>query len=129
MHKLLLKIINERQLVSVMNRTKWSKLCEEFSKTHEQYINVRYKTIYSDKIGSFSPVWWNELFEESPAIEWLDFDPVKKEHRGRLVSDKKTDISAIILQILEEQNIPYSIEKSYFRVWGYISENQRPIFE
>lgn len=128
MNEKLLKIIDKRQLVSVMNRTKWRELCEEFEKVHELNVNVRYKMISSDELNGFSPVWWNELLEESTAIEWIEFNPINKEHIGRLVSDKETDISEVILGILKKHNIPYSIEKAYFRVWGYLNQDDRPVF-
>ncbi|WP_337165230.1 DUF6678 family protein [Vibrio fluvialis] len=128
MNKKLLKIIDDRQLVSVMNKTKWRELCCEFEEIHELGVNVRYKMITSDQLYGFSPVWWDELFRETVAIEWIDFDPKKKEHRGQLISDKEKDISNVILDIFKKHSIPYSLENDCYRVWGYLNQNVQPVF-
>lgn len=124
----LLEIRNDRQLVSVMNSTKWKELCSAFEVNNGINPNVRYKRIDSNDIYGFSPVWWDEIFEESPAIEWLDFDLVKRNFRGHLVSDKEIDISEEIYKVMKMFKIPYSIEQSYLRVWGYINKNDHPVF-
>ncbi|GGO71536.1 DUF6678 family protein [Bowmanella pacifica] len=128
MNEKLLKIINERQLVSVMNKTKWREVCEDFEELDSPHICIRYKLITSDDIFGFSPVWWDQLLEDASAIEWLDFEPVVSEHRGRLVSNKKTDRSAEILSILRRHSIRYSNQESYFRVWGYLTPGDCPEF-
>lgn len=128
MNEKYLNIINHRQLVSVMNKTKWRELCHDFEELHSLNISVRYKLITSDEITGFSPVWWGELFEESTAIEWLDFNPIVSEHRGRLVSNRETDRSAEIIGVLKMHGIKYSIQESYFRIWGYLSQDVRPEF-
>ncbi|KZN58928.1 hypothetical protein N474_25400 [Pseudoalteromonas luteoviolacea CPMOR-2] len=128
MNEKYLKIINDRQLVSVMNKTKWRELCDEFGELHSLNISIRYKLISSNETLGFSPVWWDELFEESTGIEWLDFNPIVCEHRGRLVSDKETDRSDEILSVLKDLGIKYSIQESYFRVWGYLSQDAHPQF-
>jgi len=128
MNETLVKIIDDRQLVSVMNKTKWRKLCGEFEEIHELGVSVRYKMITSDKLYGFSPVWWDQLFRETVAVEWIDFDPKKRERRGQLVSDKETDISDVILGIFKNHNIPYSLENDCFRVWGYLNQDVHPVF-
>lgn len=128
MHKNLLDVINRRQLVSAINKTKWRELCQAFGERHSLNISVRYKLITSDLILGFSPVWWDELFAESPAIEWLDFDPLVKEYQGRLIADKVTDVSAEILAIFNKHGIKYTAQESYFRVWGYLSPGVVPEF-
>ena len=128
MNKELIKFIAKRQLVSVMNQTKWRELCQEFSQNNTIDPSVRYKLIYSDQLFGFSPVWWNELLYDAPAIEWLDFNPIELESRGILVSPKETNISDEILTILKRHNIPYSMEQSYIRVWGYLNQSERPVF-
>jgi len=89
---------------------------------------VRYKRIDSNDIYGFGPVWWNEIFDESPAIEWLEFDLVKRKFRGHLISDKEINISREIFSVMVRFNIPYSIEQSYLRVWGYLNQNEPPVF-
>jgi hypothetical protein len=128
MNEKYLKIINERQLVSVMNKTKWRELCHDFEKLHSLYISVKYKLISSEEILGFSAVWWNEIYEESSAIEWIDFNPIISKYRGRLVAPKETDMSYEILAILKKHGIKYSMEGSYFRVWGYLNQHTNPVF-
>ena len=50
MNEDLLKIINTRQLVSVMNKTKWRELCEDFEIIQNLNIKVRYKLITTDQM-------------------------------------------------------------------------------
>lgn len=128
MNPKLLEIRNDRQLVSVMNSTKWKELCSAFDVKNGINPNVRYKRIDSNDIYGFTPVCWDEIFEESPAIEWLDFDLFKRNFSGHLVSDKEIDISEEIYKVMEMFKIPYSIEQSYLRVWGYLNQNDRPVF-
>jgi len=128
MNEALLKVIDQRQLVSVMNKTKWKELCSSFSDKCKISPVVRYKLIYEDNILGFSKVWWNELFDDSAAIEWLDFDPIEHEFRGHLLSDKDTDIRSEILDVFRKFNISYSIEGKYYRVWGYINSKDNPKF-
>lgn len=128
MNENLLNIINTRQLVSVMNQTKWRELCEEFESLQDLNIKVRYKLITAEQMFGFSPVWWHQLFEETPSIEWLEFDPIVAEHRGQLISHKETDRSTEILNVLKKHSIRYSQEQTYFKVWGYISAVDTPEF-
>ena len=128
MNENLLQIINKRQLVSVMNKTKWWELCEEFESLQSLNVKVRYKLITTDKIFGFSPVWWHQLFKETPFIEWLEFDPIVTEYRGQLISNKETDQSTEILNVLQKQSIRYSKEQLYFKVWGYTSVATSPEF-
>ncbi len=128
MNEKFINMINNRQLVSVMNKTKWRELCRDFEELHSLNISIRYKLITSDEITGFSPVWWDELFEKSTAIEWLDFNPIVSEYRGRLISNKESDRSTEIIGVLQRHGIKYSIQESYFRIWGYLSRDVRPEF-
>ncbi|HDX8444305.1 DUF6678 family protein [Aeromonas hydrophila] len=121
-------IMAARQLSSVMNQTKWAKLFQELAALHSLTICVRYKQIDSDELFGFSPVWWDQLLEQSAWIEWLDIDPIIREKRGRLMPDYKTDRSENIITILKRHNIHCSLESSYFRVWGYIVPDSHPLW-
>ena len=111
-----------------MNKTKWTELCNSFESQTEMSPNVRYKLLNSEKIFGFSKVWWDELLRECQAIEWIDFELVRREHRGRLLSDREIDISEFISSVFQMHNVPYSVEGKYFRVWGYISAKNSPVF-
>ncbi|GAB2899010.1 DUF6678 family protein [Microbulbifer echini] len=122
------KIIDQRQLVSVMNKTKWRELCGSFSGSDSVSPEIRYKLIFGESIYGFSAVWWDEVFRDCVAIEWMDFDPFNHEFRGQLVSKKKIEIRNEIFEIFEKYNIPYSIEGGFYRVWGYIDRHVSPQF-
>lgn len=128
MNEGLLKIINTRQLVSVMNKTKWRELCESFEVIQNLHIKISYKLVNGEEIYGFATVWWHELLEDTPFIEWLEFDPVVREYCGRLIPDKQTDYSSEILNILNKHSIRFSKEEFYIKVWGYISANTNPEF-
>ena len=123
-----LKLVNQRQLVSVMNKTKWTELCNSFDCENKASPNVRYKLIYSEQEFGFSKIWWNQLLHECEAIEWIDFRLVLREHRGNLLPDKEIDISKQIKEALQAHDIPYSVEGENLRVWGYISAENSPVF-
>ncbi|MDX3774224.1 hypothetical protein QE250_08875 [Chromatiaceae bacterium AAb-1] len=119
MDKRLLQIINQRQLASVMNQTRWQQLMSRFSALADVDPEVRYKNIDSQQIYGFSQVWWDELLQMAPAIEWLDLNPVKTEYRGRLVAPLITDYSAVIEAVIRQVKVPFTREGHYFRIWGY----------
>lgn len=127
MNDKLLSIINSRQLVSVMNETKWRELCYDFENIQCLNICVRYKLIIDNTTYGFSPVWWSKLFDDTPLIEWLEFDPIVKNYIGKLVPPKETDRSIEILNILNKHSIKYSHEHAYIKIWGYISSSTNPI--
>ncbi|WP_205737318.1 DUF6678 family protein [Halioglobus japonicus] len=110
------KIIDQNQLVSMMNKTKWRELCSEFEKESTVSPLVKYKLITSDKEFGLSEVWWHELYGECQAIEWLDFSKVKS----------RENISTQVVAVLDSVGVPYSDEGGVFRVWGYVNSNSRP---
>ena len=128
MDKYLSKIIDKRQLASVMNNTKWRELCSSFEAMGDLSPSVRYKLISENGTQKFHQVWWHEILNEASAIEWMDFDPVLRRFQGKLVSEAKTDLKGSILEVFDRHNIPYSVEGAYLRVWGYISAENSPKF-
>lgn len=120
----LLKIINEKQLVSAMNATKWKELIDAESNIDGFSPEVRYQCITSEVVFGFSQVWWNELYEKSSSIKWLEIDPIKTEYRGELVSGKETDYSELVEKLLNKNNIPHSIVNKCLKIWGYICKDE-----
>lgn len=124
-----LKYINEHQLSSVMNNTKWRKLDSAVNESDDFVPHIRYKLIHEDEPNSgFTPVWWNELLEISEVIEWLEIQPFQIEHFGGLVSDKQTDFTSLLSGQLKKQSIPFSIENGMYRIWGYLRVGESPKF-
>lgn len=128
MDKNLLKIINERQLVSVMNSSKWRKFIEAITSISDFEPLVRYRLITNAVIDGFSLVWWDEILEISSTIQWLEVDPKRYEKGGRLLPDTETDFSREIQETLNCTSVPYTIEKGLFRIWGYIEQSEHPDF-
>lgn len=128
MHEKLLRLIEERNLVSVMNNTKWNKFGIEICSESKFEPFVRIKDLLSQEPSGFALMDWT-FSEFNPArVEWVDIDPVKREYLGKLIPDKETDISGYIKKALIQSNTPYSIEGKYFRIWGYHEPTKIPRF-
>ena len=85
----------------------------------------------------FTPLWREQYLRQPPigdypgntewsigppmykAIEWVEIDPVIRERLGALVPDKLTDRTEAIVALLEDNHIPYTVENSYVKIWGY----------
>ncbi|WP_173496573.1 DUF6678 family protein [Shewanella sp. ISTPL2] len=129
MNSEVLKYVNERQLSSVMNKTKWCELEKALNGSEDFIPYVRYKLIYDENPNAdFTAVWWHELLEIAETIEWLEIDPFKREWLGRLVADRVTDFSDVVSAQLTQYSIPYSIENGMFRIWGYLRRDESPEF-
>lgn len=61
-------------------------------------------------------------------IEWLEFDPVVRTPRGRLVADDCEDFTQLLSQALLDARIPFSIEDGALRIWGYMRPGVSPNF-
>lgn len=129
MNSEVLKYVNEHQLSSVMNKTKWCELEKALNGSEDFIPYVRYKLIYDENLNAgFTAVWWHELLEIAETIEWLEVNPFKREWLGRLVADRVTDFSDVVSAQLAQYSIPYSIENGMFRIWGYLRRNESPEF-
>ncbi|WP_444894538.1 DUF6678 family protein [Microbulbifer sp. TRSA001] len=123
-----LKFIEERRLVSYMNKTKWRELANAITSNSDFEPQVRLKYLRDlEAMPGFSLLDWEWVrYGQSNCIEWMDIDPFKRERRGNLLSDRITDFSGFIATVLKKYNIPYSFENGCYRVWGYA--NQQPVF-
>ena len=128
MHPHMLKMIDDRKLVSAMNRTKWDRLAQAITVDSEFEPNVREKDLDEAEPSGFCLIDWT-FSEFNPAlIEWIDIDPIKRKRVGALVPDIETDVSTYILDALKNSNVPYSIEGGKYRVWGYYDPSDAPNF-
>ncbi|ABI38613.1 conserved hypothetical protein [Shewanella sp. MR-4] len=125
-----LAYLNQHQLTSVMSLTKWRQLELALHEKPEFMPHVRYKLLEDEgpNLG-FTPVWWEELLAICERIEWLEVDPFKREHRGRLLPEKTTDFTAYIEAQLHKYRLPYSKEAQGLRIWGYLRPDAAmPVF-
>ena len=115
------KYIVEHQLSSWMNNTKWKELVSEITSRDDFDPSVNIKTLFdSENNRLFSPVWWEEVERDGfEIIEWLEINPKKTEHIGRLVEPKTEDFTEFIENGLKKHSIPYEINDGIFKVYGY----------
>ncbi|GGX68942.1 DUF6678 family protein [Saccharospirillum salsuginis] len=122
------KVIEERNLVSVMNNTKWEKLANSLMDLGKDEPYVRVKDIYDEESSGFSLFDWT-FSEYSPSrLEWVDISPIRKVRRGRLVADFEIDNTEIVHEAILKSQVPYSMEGNNFRVWGYFEAGTIPEF-
>lgn len=113
-----------------MNKTKWRELAVAMNSNEEFEPQVRLKYLRDkEPMPGFSLLDWEWVIKgESSCIEWMIIDPIKRERRGKLVSDLETGFREFVEYQLKKYNIPYSIEDEKFKVWGYIWPNEQPNF-
>jgi len=128
MHRDIFKFIDENNYVSVMNNTKWNKLGVAIEANEDKEPCVRVKFLFEDEPTGYSLMDWNFENHNCTLFEWIDIDPIKKIRIGGLVPDKEIDLSTHVLEILSQNNIPYSIENGMYRVWGYYASGNVPVF-
>ena len=118
MNKENIQYINENQLSSVMNKTKWKELANSMTSNNnfEPQVLLKY-LLDKNPMPGFSFLDWEWVKNDDvSSIEWMEIDPIKKEHRGSLVDDKKTNYSSFVEQELKKHNIPFSVENGNFKV-------------
>ena len=128
MNKQNLKFINDNQLASFMNKTRWRELAVEFTSNDDFEPKVRLKYLRQENMTGFTLLDWEWVRSgESSCIEWMDIDPIKRVRQGQLVKDKEYDFRIFVESILKELHIKYTIEDEIYRVWGYAKS--QPDFE
>jgi hypothetical protein len=115
------KYIAENQLSSCMNNTKWKELISEITLRDDFNPPVNIKYVFdSENNGLFSPVWWEEVERDGfNLIEWLEINPIKSTHIGRLVKPKTEDFSEFIENGLKKHSIPFELNDGIYKVYGY----------
>ena len=125
MSERLAKIIQDRQLTSCMNDTKWKELFSSIEKSEDI---IQYKTLWDEVAPE---VYWCLLGDEeldymkTSWIEWLKIrGHIEKTFRsGRLMEPKveKTDIHDKVEDVLKKYSIPYEYdpEEDCYVIYGY----------
>jgi hypothetical protein len=127
MNKQNLKFINDNQLASFMNKTRWRELADELTSNDDFEPKVRLKYLRQENMTGFTLLDWEWVRSgESSCIEWMDIDPIKRVRQGQLVKDKEYDFRMYVESTLKELHIKYTIEDEMYRVWGY--SNSQPDF-
>jgi hypothetical protein len=117
----LTELIISRQLVSAMNKTKWKEVANVLTSNKVFIPDVRVKSVYNEQASGFCGYDW-ELIKhgESRDIEWMDIDPIKREHIGRLVEPAQSDFSNWVREALTSYSIPFVEADGLFRINGYL---------
>lgn len=132
MDKQILNIINERQLVSIMNATKWNRLVEgistlPFAPAFQLKMITELELVpptFSSHITYLGD--WQHLEIKSwrfSAIEWIKIRPVLYRHVGQLLPDEKIDISNELQQLLVREKLHYEQVNGDFVVYGYVPKS------
>ncbi|MGN4125509.1 DUF6678 family protein [Lysinibacillus sphaericus] len=133
MEKLMLNIMNERQLISLMNKTKWGRLTEGIA-------SLAFPPAFQMKLLTepepFPPQFyehityhgdWQHLETESYStsnIEWLKIRPYYYKKQGQLLPDQKIDCHLTLGELLKNSNIPFQKENEDYIVFGYVTTTE-----
>lgn len=119
-------IIQQKQLTSYMNKTKWQELIAEIRQIDN--LQIKYKTIFDT---SDPEIYWtideDEHFDfmNKALIEWfiISGNITECEHQGRLLEPKivQHDIKSKILNILQKYSIFYEYDeiRNLYVIYGY----------
>jgi hypothetical protein len=116
----LTKLIFDRQLVSVMNQTKWREFASAMT-ANPAFTPTARVTYIDGCVSSFSYLDWECIrLGENRMFERIDLDPIKREYAGRLIGQTETDFSEWIKQALNQHSIPFEEIDGLFRINGYL---------
>jgi hypothetical protein len=116
------KFIFEKQLISIMNKTKWKELADEMTSNPDfnPTVRIKYLRDVAEPKGFCHLDWQSVKTEESRYIEWMEIDSVKRDYIGRLVPDKTSDFSNWTRKSLIKHAIPFEENGKIFLIKGYI---------
>lgn len=121
--------IAERNLVSIMNDTKWRELQDAVINTLLFPPPYQGKYLLEDRLHPEefeTDVWywgdWKEGIVPFYRVEWIRVRPRYLKHRGSLISPELIDITDDFVNILKELSIPYRLDNDTYYIYGYISD-------
>lgn len=126
----MLRIIEERQLTSVMNKTKWEELRRAvapacLSKAPYQIKDVLEDTPdpkYLSKTADLSSDWDDGFPYPTSSIEWIRILPIVKEARGSIMEPEIHDLTDEFHHILRRLKIPFVMEGEIICIFGYVRD-------
>jgi hypothetical protein len=130
MDKSVRDVVARNGLASCMNATKWKELAIALQAIDGCGPRVRLKYVSDEHaLPGFTHLEWEWLKSgDTSAIEWMEIDPIHRIHRGRLVPNAEKDNGNEIRSILKSIGVPFSIENTHLRVWGYVKSSAQPEF-
>ena len=119
-------VIQQRQLTSYMNKTKWREMINDIKEI--PHLSIKYKTLFDE----FEPeLYWTVIGDEylchmnTAVIEWFKIEDVIKKYsrKGLLLEPEvsKEKVKDKIQSIFEKHSIYYEYERNsgVFTVFGY----------
>ncbi len=125
------KIVQQRNLCSYMNDTKWREL--QHAMVHEMPFPPPYEIKYLFENETKE----NQFYQDVPflgewencedgfdldaafAIEWVKVRPQYLERQGKLIKPKVIKADSQFVEILKKYSIPYEIENGTYCIYGY----------
>lgn len=129
MSERLAKVIQDRQLTSCMNDTKWKELFSTIEKSEDiKDLEIQYKTLWDEVAPEGYWCFYDDEeldYMKTSWIEWLKIrGHIEKTFwSGRLMEPKveKTDIHDKVEDMLKKYSIPYEydLEEDCYVIYGY----------
>ncbi len=129
------KIVENRNLCSYMNDTKWNELRMDMMNEMPFQPSYILKFVFDDEPIENASFYNNEkcmtdwysvfamdgqYFNGSFAVEWIKIRPRCLKHRGQLVEPEVVDAEDIFVEILKKYSISYECEEDgVYCIYGY----------
>ncbi|TCI22300.1 DUF6678 family protein [Exiguobacterium sp. SL-9] len=125
-----LRVIEERQLTSVMNKTKWEELRRAVAPEclSEAPYQIKYvledtpDSEYLSKTADLSSDWDDGFPDPTASIEWMRILPIVKEARGSIMEPEIHDVTDEFHHILRRLKIPFVMEGEIICIFGYVRD-------
>lgn len=123
--KKVLALVEQRNMISVMNNTKWLELQNSvkelpFLPPYElKFITDNYEPQPLDKDIRNTGNWDDEVMLPFFNIEWIKVRPRYIKDRGRLIDGEVIDETDMFIEILEKYSIPYEEDNGALIIYGY----------
>lgn len=119
------KIVQQRNLCSYMNDTKWNELRNAMMNEMPfpppfilKFLDVNYS-------GDWSCDWYygfaieGHYFNGAFAVEWIKIRPRYLKYRGQLIEPEVIDAEDKFIEILKRYSIPYEVSDGVYCIYGY----------
>ena len=113
------KTIQERQLCSIANNTKWNRLIDTIREWDGWHPSYRFKTV-GNYISGWDVEWYYHLPFPFLCVEWFDIGLYEEVYIGQLVKNKIIDHTKEITHLLDLCKLEYEVFDDIVRVWGYL---------
>lgn len=124
-------VVNEKQLTSIMNNTKWELLQRAVIETLPFPPSYQIKYVLEDnpEPENFEEdVWywgdWEEGLQPFYSVEWIRVCPRYSKNRGMLIEPEIFDITEEFIEILQKLRIPFVTDGNSIYIYGYVKSTE-----